>query len=101
MILDAYSPIDAKVTSAIDAALAPYREALGIKAVNVAPDEDHDGDAVIRVRLEHRLAEPQTAFNMIHQADSKIRQSVWEQGERRFVHVRHAFADDTTLDTLQ
>lgn len=65
-------------------------EAFAVQNVEVEEGKDHDDTPVVNVAIHHGLAEPVNAFTLI-EMDGKIRDYAWQLGERRFVHVRHAF----------
>jgi hypothetical protein len=70
---------------------------LGIEDVRVEPGEDHDGDPVIYVSVKHRLLDDPIDLSEIFRLDRELRDRAWNEGERRFVHVRHLYDEKQSV----
>ncbi|MFN4141642.1 hypothetical protein [Aestuariivirga sp.] len=64
---------------------------VSVKKVDVDTGEDHFGDPVIFVCVHHNRTKKPVRLKSITSLDGKVRDLAWEQGEQRFIHVRHLF----------
>lgn len=95
-ILDAAS--EASIAAGLRQSLADlFRQRLegfGVSDVVIYPGADHDGDPVIQIEVKHRLIDRPIEFQPVFDADQAARDFAWEQGERRFVHIRHLWDEN-------
>jgi hypothetical protein len=86
--------------SSVQAAFAPLTAdaPFNVTEHKVEESRDHDGDDVIRITVVHSLSPTSISFPAIFAAESKIRESFWNMGERRFVHIHHEFDDNQTFE---
>lgn len=98
---DAFTPVDGKVAQALLEAVEPYKAALGIDDIELTPTEDHAGDPVVYARFKHRLVKPRLSTRSLWEMESVLRDVARRSGERRFVHMRHEFADEQLLETYR
>ena len=70
---------------------------LGIEHLNIEPGEDHDGDPVIYVDVQHRLVDQPIDLEDVIALHRELRDLAWSEGERRFVHIRHHYDERQTV----
>ena len=66
-------------------------EAAGASDVAIYPDVEKYGAPFIHVDVTHRLVERPIQFQEVFEAERAARDRAWENGERRFVYVRHIY----------
>ena len=72
--------------------VAPY----GYVGVDVVPDEDHDGDPILRVFVHYDGAhkvDPRVFPGLM----TRMRDLLWERQELRFPMIRHCVPDDALI----
>lgn len=87
------SAVNAETVAAIEGVLRAEMAPFGLRNIEVIAGEDHDGDPVLFVEVtydaEGRPIEPKVVAGLT----TKLRDRLWELGETRFPHVRHAFPE--------
>jgi hypothetical protein len=87
---DALSLDEATVTVLQDAALQKFAET-GVHDISVIASQDHSGEPVILVQINHHLVPGALDLRKIIEGDSAVRDAAWQNGERRFVYVHHQY----------
>ncbi|BBK41666.1 hypothetical protein STVA_16860 [Allostella vacuolata] len=85
------------VVAAIDHLLREEMGEFGLKAVSVSAAEDHDGDPVLMVEAEYGPDGAPVEPRKVARLATKLRELLWNLGERRFPHIRHHFASDQRI----
>ncbi len=80
-----------KLENDLRALLGEKLDQAGAYDVVIHPDSDHDGDAIIVVEVKHRLVDRPIEFAEVMAADRAARDLAWQEGESRFLHVRHIY----------
>jgi len=83
--------VPAELRRSLEALLRQRLEAAGACDVAIYPDVDEYGDPFIHVDVTHRLVERPIQFPQVFAAERAARDLAWENGERRFVYVRHIY----------
>jgi hypothetical protein len=68
-------------------------EGFSVRDVKLIADEDHDGDPILRMTIEHRLVDKEVNLAEVRRKDSQLRSRAWDLGDSRFVHFRHVYDD--------
>jgi hypothetical protein len=88
---DIADAVPKKLERAMRSLLKDRLESAGAQDIVVHPDSDHDGDAVVAVEVKHHLVDHPIDLKEVMDADKAVRNLAWEEGERRFIHIRHVF----------
>lgn len=83
--------LDRRFVDLIKQVLAEHLEKFGIKDVRITPGYDHDGDPVIFIDVELRVAEINAEDAL--EALSHLRRDLVERGEMRFPHLRNLLSE--------
>lgn len=73
----------------------------GLRDVSVRAGEDHDGDPVLFIEADYDLTDTPTDFSVTAALTTKLRDKLWDAGERRFPHLRHRFATGQKFKPLR
>jgi len=79
-----------KIEEVLRARLTPY----GLSSVKVYPDEDHDGEPVLRIEARYDLSERPVDSRETYAVGKEVWDAVRQMGESRFPHVRHLFDEN-------
>lgn len=72
--------------------VAPY----GYVGVDVVPDEDHDGDPILRIYVHYDGAhkvDPKLFAGLM----TRMRDLLWDRQEQRFPMIRHCLPDEALI----
>jgi hypothetical protein len=82
----------AEVRGVVDSLLRARLGGSGLRDIQVATGEDHDGDEVLYVDVYFDLTEPLEP-SLFHDLTTLLREALQRQGEERFPHLRYHFHD--------
>jgi len=87
-------PLDEATEAALREAASTSFADTGIDGIDIVASEDHSGDSVILVQVKHHLVPSALNLKTIIAGDGAVRDAAWRNGERRFVYVKHSYADN-------
>lgn len=68
-----------------------------VTSLQLRAENDHDGDPVLKMDIEHSLIESDINLALVRERDNKIRDRAWELGDSRFLHIRHTYDEKQTV----
>ena len=93
--------VDPKIVALIDQTVRASMAPFGLKAVDVRPGEDHDGDPVIFIDAQYDLSERPIEPDILAKLDLALRDQLWRHGETRFPHIQHKFDERHKVSRLR
>ena len=84
---------DAKTRAIVEPILADALRPFGLASVDIESDRDHDGDPIIRATVHYALGAPKIDARILLDAIIEAMNNLHQQGDDRFLHVRHQYAD--------
>lgn len=78
------------------------REALqnhGLRTVTIRADEDHAGEPALFIEAEYDLKDEPFDFAVSLPLLTRLRDLLWDRGERRFPYIEHNFPDEQKFVT--
>ena len=97
----AYERVSEALTADIQALFRERLQRFGASDVIIVPDEDHDGDPVLRVEVKHTLVDEPVPLEDVLAVDRAARDLAQQKGEPRFLHVRHVFDEKQRLANVR
>ncbi len=83
--------VSAEIVNLIEATVREAMMPFGLQAVRVRGGEDHDGDPVIFVDVDHAFSENPIDPAALSALLNTVRDLLWDAGELRFPHIWHHF----------
>ena len=83
--------ISLEIAELIERTVQESMQPFGLRSVKVRAGEDHDGDPVIFVEAQYDLSRTPVDTMVLVELTGVLRGRLWQAGERRFPHIRHAF----------
>ena len=87
-------PITPENIAFIEAAIRDLMGPYAVREVRIRPGDDHDGDPVIFVDIDHDLSPKPIVSKAMRTLSKRVLDHLWSAGEDRFAHVRHHFHAD-------
>lgn len=87
--------IVALIERTVRESMSPY----SLRTIDVRAGEDHDGDPVIFVEVQHDLSETPIDPAVNAKLSSDLWRLLLEAGESRFPHVRHKYHEQQEVKT--
>lgn len=88
------TPVEEKLKAAIEKAVREAMSNWGVREIEVFAGEDHDGDPVLFVDVNHEFSREPVDPKKLSSLVVKLRDELFRTGERRFPIVRHHFAEN-------
>lgn len=89
---DTSQTVSPEIESVIQQTLREALEEHGLRAVTVRAGENHAGEPALFIEAEYDLTEEPFDFKVSLPLLTRLRDLLWDRGERRFPHIRHKFA---------
>lgn len=86
-----------EVIEAINRVLHEELDPLGFQRAEIAEDEDHDGDPILRITLHYRKSEDALDLSPTFRLAQVVKAAARPLGEMRFPHFRHQFVEGQKL----